>query len=423
MSVGRLLVMCSVFLSCMCRGERKEEEKASNLFPGHDVASSRMKSLLESSGILSEGLRLADLQKTAENSSEDTQPHDYILSVWAAMMAGEENNREPQKEPSVVAVLSEPPTDDVHVLKEMTLMFSLNKSLSQGVESVTAAEIILYKNSKLSARDSDSDTVTVKLTVYNANDNQFNSTYTRELTNQSNTILLFNVTKVFKKLVEEMSSEMKVIISLNTSVTENLATSSVGDYLVTEDPTHVPLLIVYHNMVPLDPEDRLTSVGQKIDDEGDYLSSENTSGSRQRLNVGFDAHNSSDHRMRRKARRYRAQSSVIHNHNPNCHLHSWVVDFHADLRWTWIKFPTSVRLNFCGGICPSPLAGKELNSTNNAFIRDQYIVATKWQHREIPATSCVPIKLAPIDVYYVAANNDHVIRRLPDVVSEDCACL
>lgn len=256
--------------------------------------------------------------------------------------------------------------------------------------------------------------------------NQLNSTHTRELTNQSDEVLLFNVTEVFRELVEAKSSNMRVRLSLDATVTENLSTASVQDYLVTDEASQAPLLIVYHNMLPLDPSDGLLNVSQEVhsaDKDNYHLSNEETGDTMERLDVGMDETNRSAHRMRRKARRYRAQSSVIHRHNPNCHLHSWVVNFHTDLRWTWIKFPTSVKLNFCAGICPSPLAGKELNSTNNAFIRDQYIVATKWQHREIPATSCVAIKLAPIDVYYVAANNDHVIRRLPDVVTEECACL
>ncbi|XP_065320100.1 uncharacterized protein LOC135927828 isoform X2 [Gordionus sp. m RMFG-2023] len=85
--------------------------------------------------------------------------------------------------------------------------------------------------------------------------------------------------------------------------------------------------------------------------------------------------------------RFKRKNNVILNHSrikrhissdyKYCQLREWYIDF-STLGWKdWLIKPDGYYINYCTGICVSPLLNENYNASMHAFIKDLWLIATK----------------------------------------------
>ncbi|XP_013394129.1 growth/differentiation factor 3-like [Lingula anatina] len=106
-----------------------------------------------------------------------------------------------------------------------------------------------------------------------------------------------------------------------------------------------------------------------------------------------------------------------------CKLHSWYVSF-ADMHWdTFILSPKGYTANYCAGSCSAPLLpASSVNGSNHAFVKAMYQRMTSGSDR-YTTSHCVPVSYSYISVLYFDNDDDLILKRIPDMVANACACL
>jgi hypothetical protein len=106
-----------------------------------------------------------------------------------------------------------------------------------------------------------------------------------------------------------------------------------------------------------------------------------------------------------------------------CELKSILIDF-DDLNLSdWIIEPKQFQSNYCSGQCTS-LNDKILNHiTNYAYLQTFLNKLSINEYNTPPSVCCSAVGTKSLPIHYVDVNSvDHVIKILPDMIVNECAC-
>ncbi|KAK9301083.1 hypothetical protein QLX08_006423 [Tetragonisca angustula] len=99
-----------------------------------------------------------------------------------------------------------------------------------------------------------------------------------------------------------------------------------------------------------------------------------------------------------------------------CKINSLYVSFKDLQLQDWIVAPTGYNAYYCSGGCSFPTTS---NITNHAVI--QSLIHCK-RPDEIPNPCCVPTKLSPISVIHFVDDNNIALKKLKNMVVDNCGC-
>uniref|UniRef100_A0AC35TJM4 TGF_BETA_2 domain-containing protein n=1 Tax=Rhabditophanes sp. KR3021 TaxID=114890 RepID=A0AC35TJM4_9BILA len=101
-----------------------------------------------------------------------------------------------------------------------------------------------------------------------------------------------------------------------------------------------------------------------------------------------------------------------------CHREDLMVDF-KELHWNdWILAPEIYNAFQCRGICPNTSTSK-LNVTNHAIVQS---LIHSINPSSVPAPCCIPQQLSSLQILYVDANKQVVIKNYAEMIVESCGC-
>ncbi|KAJ1149420.1 hypothetical protein NDU88_002230 [Pleurodeles waltl] len=90
-----------------------------------------------------------------------------------------------------------------------------------------------------------------------------------------------------------------------------------------------------------------------------------------------------------------------------------------ELGWDdWIIAPLDYEAHHCEGVCDFPLRS-HLEPTNHAIIQT---LMNSMDPESTPPSCCVPSKLSPISILYIDSGNNVVYKQYEDMVVETCGC-
>lgn len=107
--------------------------------------------------------------------------------------------------------------------------------------------------------------------------------------------------------------------------------------------------------------------------------------------------------------------------NSLCHLHPWIMDF-TEVEWHWIIHPRRFMAYYCTGLCPVNLTDSDVGASNHAILRHETISAIGGAS-PVPYSCCAPSRLGLHNFLYFTADYSVVLRAVPEMVAERCACL
>ena len=101
-----------------------------------------------------------------------------------------------------------------------------------------------------------------------------------------------------------------------------------------------------------------------------------------------------------------------------CNIHDLYIGF-RDLGWSeWILAPDGYTANYCSGNCLFPL-GHDVNASSHAMIQS---IVHLLSPAEIPQPCCAPSKLKLFKVLYTNEKNDVAMKKMKNMVVEQCGC-
>nr|QWX95835.1 TGFbeta ligand [Strongyloides stercoralis] len=104
--------------------------------------------------------------------------------------------------------------------------------------------------------------------------------------------------------------------------------------------------------------------------------------------------------------------------HPRCQLYKFFIEF-KDLGWDhWVIAPRGYEASYCDGSCTFPL-NNNMNATNHAIIST--LIHLIDSTRTDPP-KCAPTKLKPMKILFIDDNSNVVIKRYQAMMAIECGC-
>lgn len=119
-----------------------------------------------------------------------------------------------------------------------------------------------------------------------------------------------------------------------------------------------------------------------------------------------------------------ADNKKIRDDKFSCKAQPIVIDF-EDLSFSnWILEPKSFQSNYCSGTCEFPL-NERMSYSNYATLQSILNSINMGTRRNSLSSElcCTPSKTEPVSIFYKDVNSiDYVVKLLPDMIVNECAC-
>ena len=201
--------------------------------------------------------------------------------------------------------------------------------------------------------------------------------------------LTLNVSRVFEHFNDQTDVTFKVV--LRSARKQRHKRSAVNNTppqqpsLAINENSHTPLLVTY----------------------SDSPASQHKPKRQRRRKKWTKHYNSAGHRQSAKRR----QRNL-------CRRRRFYVGFEM-LGWDdWIVAPNGYEAYFCQGYCPTFMPDY-LNATNHATIQS---LMHSRNPKQVPRPCCVPTKLEPLTLLYLAQRKGYIIKEYPNMVVLGCGC-
>lgn len=195
---------------------------------------------------------------------------------------------------------------------------------------------------------------------------------------------------MFEKFNDRTELTFKIVLRSSQKQRQKRSTlnKKAPESLAINDANHTPLLVTYSDSQNQDYSQQFHK--------------------KQRRRKKWTKHyNSPSHRQSAKRRQ-----------NNQCRRRKFYVGFEM-LGWDdWIVAPNGYEAYFCQGYCPTFMPDY-LNATNHATIQS---LMHSRNPKQIPRPCCVPTKLEPLTLLYLAQRKGYIIKEYPNMVVLGCGC-
>lgn len=99
----------------------------------------------------------------------------------------------------------------------------------------------------------------------------------------------------------------------------------------------------------------------------------------------------------------------------NCCIKELSVDFHSDLGWDWILYPTSFKPNYCKGQCQNPLWAHATQSTS-------LLMQLRASNPTAAAEPCCVAHRTRSLTVLMVHNGNIILNEIPDMIVDSCIC-